>query len=142
MILAQGARGPGLNPQNSPAQFLLASWASRHRLAVYNSRGQRLFAHHGTRPYTSEARLAQSAERKALNLVVVGSSPTVGVLSALHLCVVVIRLSPSLPEILVCIFSLACIGGLMVDSTLLHMYLHSHMHQRPLGGRVHDLSTT
>ena len=27
------------------------------------------------------ARLAQSAERKALNLVVVGSSPTVGVLS-------------------------------------------------------------
>ena len=28
------------------------------------------------------ARLAQSAERKALNLVVVGSSPTVGVLSA------------------------------------------------------------
>ena len=31
------------------------------------------------------ARLAQSAERKALNLVVVGSSPTVGVLLvALH----------------------------------------------------------
>ena len=28
----------------------------------------------------STARLAQSAERKALNLVVVGSSPTVGVL--------------------------------------------------------------
>ena len=28
---------------------------------------------------TSSARLAQSAERKALNLVVVGSSPTVGV---------------------------------------------------------------
>ena len=27
-----------------------------------------------------EARLAQSAERKALNLVVVGSSPTVGAL--------------------------------------------------------------
>ena len=27
----------------------------------------------------SEARLAQSAERRALNLVVVGSSPTVGV---------------------------------------------------------------
>jgi hypothetical protein len=27
-----------------------------------------------------QARLAQSAERKALNLVVVGSSPTVGVL--------------------------------------------------------------
>ena len=27
----------------------------------------------------SQARLAQSAERKALNLVVVGSSPTVGV---------------------------------------------------------------
>ena len=30
-------------------------------------------------PYTATARLAQSAERKALNLVVVGSSPTVGV---------------------------------------------------------------
>ena len=27
---------------------------------------------------SSEARLAQSAERKALNIVVVGSSPTVG----------------------------------------------------------------
>ena len=37
------------------------------------------------------ARLAQSAERKALNLVVVGSSPTVGVLwlpkSVLPICV-------------------------------------------------------
>ena len=30
------------------------------------------------------ARLAQSVERKALNLVVVGSSPTVGVLPRLH----------------------------------------------------------
>ena len=30
--------------------------------------------------YVSTARLAQSAERKALNLVVVGSSPTVGAL--------------------------------------------------------------
>ena len=30
----------------------------------------------------SSARLAQSAERKALNLVVVGSSPTVGVHTA------------------------------------------------------------
>ena len=30
--------------------------------------------------WVSAARLAQSAERKALNLVVVGSSPTVGVL--------------------------------------------------------------
>ena len=29
--------------------------------------------------HQSEARLAQPAERKALNLVVVGSSPTVGV---------------------------------------------------------------
>ena len=35
------------------------------------------FAHYVT------ARLAQSAERKALNLVVVGSSPTVGVLPSL-----------------------------------------------------------
>ena len=30
----------------------------------------------------AEARLAQPAERKALNLVVMGSSPTVGVLTA------------------------------------------------------------
>ena len=43
---------------------------------------QRLCPSDGPGPYTSEARLAQSAERKALNLVVVGSSPTVGVLSA------------------------------------------------------------
>ena len=34
------------------------------------------------RAFSGTARLAQSAERKALNLVVVGSSPTVGVLSA------------------------------------------------------------
>ena len=33
------------------------------------------------RPFWSRARLAQPAERKALNLVVVGSSPTVGVVS-------------------------------------------------------------
>ena len=32
----------------------------------------------GSTTLQSEARLAQSAERKALNLVVVGSSPTVG----------------------------------------------------------------
>ena len=32
-----------------------------------------------------QARLAQSAERKALNLVVVGSSPTVGVFHDIHL---------------------------------------------------------
>ena len=32
----------------------------------------------------STARLAQSVERKALNLVVVGSSPTVGVLRVLN----------------------------------------------------------
>jgi hypothetical protein len=31
--------------------------------------------------YSSTARLAQSVERKALNLVVVGSSPTVGAFS-------------------------------------------------------------
>ena len=35
---------------------------------------------------SSQARLAQSAERKALNLVVVGASPTVGVSSALDYC--------------------------------------------------------
>ena len=35
---------------------------------------------------SATARLAQSAERKALNLVVVGSSPTVGVLSISIAC--------------------------------------------------------
>ena len=35
-------------------------------------------------PYLTYARLAQSAERKALNLVVVGSSPTVGVFVTAH----------------------------------------------------------
>ena len=35
----------------------------------------------------SMARLAQSAERKALNLVVVGSSPTLGASSSLDFCV-------------------------------------------------------
>ena len=33
---------------------------------------------------SASARLAQSAERKALNFVVVGSSPTVGVLSVME----------------------------------------------------------
>ena len=36
--------------------------------------------------YSSGARLAQSVERKALNLVVVGSSPTVGVTAKLCVC--------------------------------------------------------
>ena len=35
-------------------------------------------------PHLTYARLAQSAERKALNLVVVGSSPTVGVFPMSH----------------------------------------------------------
>ena len=35
-------------------------------------------------PHLQQARLAQSAERKALNLVVVGSSPTVGAMCARH----------------------------------------------------------
>ena len=34
----------------------------------------------------AQARLAQSAERKALNLVVVGSNPTVGVGVTSHVC--------------------------------------------------------
>ena len=42
-----------------------------------------------------QARLAQSAERKALNLVVVGSSPTVGVL-------------PSLGDVLQCAAHVSC----------------------------------
>ena len=36
--------------------------------------------------WTAAARLAQSAERKALNLVVVGSSPTVGVFETCLQC--------------------------------------------------------
>ena len=39
----------------------------------------------------STARLAQSAERKALNLVVVGSSPTVGVLLCVGFAVAAFR---------------------------------------------------
>ena len=49
-----------------------AAWTPHHVLTTF---GQ-----------SSQARLAQSAERKALNLVVVGSSPTVGVSSALGYC--------------------------------------------------------
>ena len=45
----------------------------------------RLLTHMGP-SHASQARLAQSVERKALNLVVVGSSPTVGVTAA-KLCV-------------------------------------------------------
>ena len=66
MILASGARGPGFNSQNSPVAYAAAVLSS-------------IFLHVETTKL-SEARLAQSAERKALNLVVVGSSPTVGVL--------------------------------------------------------------
>ena len=65
MILAQGARGPGFNSQNSPAAYAAAVLS---------------FILREEQTKSSEARLAQSAERKALNLVVVGSSPTVGVL--------------------------------------------------------------
>ena len=35
--------------------------------------------------HCAEARLAQPAERKALNLVVVGSSPTVGAIASVRL---------------------------------------------------------
>ena len=44
----------------------LAAWASHCELNLHEM--------------ANNARLAQSAERKALNLVVVGSSPTVGAL--------------------------------------------------------------
>ena len=40
---------------------------------------------------TRQARLAQSVERKALNLVVVGSSPTVGVLLCVGFAVAAFR---------------------------------------------------
>ena len=79
MILALGARGPGLNSQNSPiliASSIVTIVLSQHSVHGGTRVGSVQFA------YISEARLAQSAERKALNLVVVGSSPTVGVLSA------------------------------------------------------------
>ena len=42
-------------------------------------------ASQGDQPILPVARLAQSVERKALNLVVVGSSPTVGVYVCEHL---------------------------------------------------------
>ena len=76
MILALGARGPGLNSQNSPilvASSIVTIVLSQHSVHGGTRLGSVQFA------YRSEARLAQSAERKALNLVVVGSSPTVGV---------------------------------------------------------------
>ena len=50
--------------------------------------------HHGFPVAT--ARLAQSAERKALNLVVVGSSPTVGVSSAQSALVRTVHVSPAM----------------------------------------------
>ena len=50
-----------------------------HLLALSHSRSEQRLA---------DARLAQSAKRKALNLVVVGSSPTVGVLADSQLSVV------------------------------------------------------
>ena len=42
--------------------------------------------------HTPEARLAQLVERKALNLVVVGSSPTVGVAAKLCVCLPLLAL--------------------------------------------------
>ena len=65
MILPPGGRGPGFNSQNSPVAYAAAVLS---------------FILREEQTKSSEARLAQSAERKALNLVVVGSSPTVGVL--------------------------------------------------------------
>jgi hypothetical protein len=52
-----------------------------------------LFPNH---PQCAIARLAQSAERKALNLVVVGSSPTVGAFSPMCICCFTLELHEEL----------------------------------------------
>ena len=69
--------------------------------------------HKGERKYDIRctiARLAQSVERKALNLVVVGSSPTVGAIF-FHLCVLLGLL------ILLCFFSRLCLKFLVRSLT-------------------------
>ena len=60
------------------AQTRIATWLSIRR--HFRIDGTSLLClRFGTWPQSTSARLAQSVERKALNLVVVGSSPTVGV---------------------------------------------------------------
>ena len=54
------------------------------------------------------ARLAQSVERKALNLVVVGSSPTVGAFE---------MLLPSLGMLLECFHGCFVFNAILVEST-------------------------
>ena len=83
---APHAEGPGFNPQC--VQFAATFMASLGSALVFYCRF--LFP---------AARLAQSAERKALNLVVVGSSPTVGVVGECML-----RCS-----LCVCVFVRACV---------------------------------
>ena len=59
------------------AEGCQAKRQGRHQRTAKDCHGY--VKHNAFGQQTSKARLAQSAERKALNLVVVGSSPTVGV---------------------------------------------------------------
>ena len=72
------ARNVESKARGLPAMFLRTPYA-RPRAIVQPSQAM---CNHAT---LTTARLAQSAERKALNLVVVGSSPTVGVFANLNL---------------------------------------------------------
>ena len=60
----------------------------------------------------SQARLAQSAERKALNLVVVGSSPTVGVFTGSGHVHMVVPTPGARASVHVCV----CVSGVRVHA--------------------------
>ena len=66
-------RAPGMPIELAPCSTLLRR-TNRNRPKGEDRRRKHTFQE------GPQARLAQSAERKALNLVVVGSSPTVGVI--------------------------------------------------------------
>jgi hypothetical protein len=61
------------DPGSIPGRGVLFCASTRECESATNKRGTKI-----TIQRWSDARLAQSVERKALNLVVVGSSPTVG----------------------------------------------------------------
>ena len=76
-------------------------------------------------PTQSTARLAQLVERKALNLVVVGSSPTVGVVTFLISLRLFYRLSPLLNGTRFCEIALLQAASLL-------LFLCRFVDQKPL----------